>query len=79
MELEVFNLRGYKINCFLAFQSTVPFLCCQFINKLKSLSRKAEGLDPMKPWQPFIFKEGATFYLDPEFVSGPFEKKGLGR
>ena len=24
-------------------------LCCQFINTLKSLSRKAEGLDPMKP------------------------------
>lgn len=30
------------------------------------LSRKVEGLDPMKPWQPFISilenKEGAKFY-----------------
>ncbi len=27
------------------------------------LSRKVEGLDPVRPWQPFIRKEGATFYL----------------
>jgi hypothetical protein len=34
------------------------------------LSRKAEGIDPLKPWQPFKnrdnyqgIKEGATFYL----------------
>ncbi len=26
------------------------------------LSRKVEGLDPLKPWQPFIYREGATFY-----------------
>ena len=26
------------------------------------LTRKAEGLDPMKPWQPFRNEEGATFY-----------------
>lgn len=33
------------------------------------LSRKVEGIDPLKPWQPFIspdayrgIKEGATFY-----------------
>jgi len=26
------------------------------------LSRKAEGIDPVKPWQPFNFKEGAKFY-----------------
>jgi hypothetical protein len=34
----------------------------QFINLLITLSRKAEGLDPLKPWQPLIYEKGATFY-----------------
>ncbi len=30
---------------------------------MKLLLRKAEGLDPVKPWQPFtLIKEGAKFY-----------------
>ncbi|MFT5147229.1 MAG: hypothetical protein ACI9H1_001963, partial [Polaribacter sp.] len=34
----------------------------QFIHLLITLSRKAEGLDPLKPWQPLIYEKGATFY-----------------
>jgi len=31
---------------------------------IEMLSRKAEGIDPMTPWQPpDLFGEGATFYL----------------
>ncbi|EFT35568.1 hypothetical protein RAYM_05051 [Riemerella anatipestifer RA-YM] len=26
------------------------------------LSRKVEGIDPAKPWQPFLMEEGAKFY-----------------
>jgi len=34
----------------------------QFIHLLITLSRKAEGLDQLKPWQPLIYEKGATFY-----------------
>ena len=45
------------------FLSTkIQNVCRQY--KLKVLSRKVEGLDPMKPQQPFVLcREGAKFYL----------------
>ena len=47
---------------FLGYPQPVGFLCSSSLINKYLLSRKVEGIDPVKPWHPFRGKEGATFY-----------------
>ncbi|CAZ94903.1 Hypothetical protein ZOBELLIA_838 [Zobellia galactanivorans] len=56
------NASRQKPEGFFGFEPYVALLCKSFIKITRLLSRKVEGIDPVKPWQPFSYKEGATFY-----------------
>ena len=52
-----------KPNSFGIVTFVLQYLRSQSSKLIEVLSRKAEGLDPMKPQQPSSNSEGAKFYL----------------
>ena len=63
---------------FISYQHTNKKIKClfvaQFIHLLIMLSRKAEGLDPLKPWQPLILRKVLHSTSIAELISAALDR-----